>query len=380
MKFLLTTVLSFIAALSVAAKDMPFKNVVVALDNNNPQIQIARAKIESNQFAMRTERNLNDPSVEYLLMSPGNANDMELVVSQEFAFPTKYARMKKAEKLAYKKDSLEYELTRKEVIASAYDICAEIVYLNQIMEMDSIRYEMARVNYEKLRRGLEEGKYNILEANDGQMEMVTAFSNLSSSKRELNENYVTLYSMFGNNTKLKIGSEFPAVKACSKRSTVVDELKAVETEINAQQMKVAKAESHPNLTAGYKMVKSGEAAHGFIVGTSIPIFSTRGKKQLTQAESTVANLELNKRAAEIEASISNELNKLEEYARLTSMYDKDLFNQTPVLLKKSLEGGRITEIEYTTQLATWYNNNKVYLEQIKEYNKALLKVSVFCED
>jgi outer membrane protein TolC len=138
MRSFFVTVFSFVVA-SLFAKEMPFKEIVVALDNYNPQIQIARAKIESNQYSMRTERNLEDPSVEYLLLSPGSANDMELVVSQEFAFPTKYARMKKAEKLAYKRDSLEYELTRKEVIASAYEICAEIIYLNQILEMDSIR-------------------------------------------------------------------------------------------------------------------------------------------------------------------------------------------------------------------------------------------------
>ena len=219
MKHILLTVFSLVAA-SLFAKEMPFKEIVVALDNYNPQIQIARAKIESNQISMRTERNLDDPSVEYLLMSPGNANDMELVVSQEFAFPTKYARMKKAEKLAYKRDSLEYELTRKEVIASAYEICAEIIYLNQILEMDSIRYEMSRVNYEKLKRGMEEGKYNILEVNEGQIGMITAFSNYSETRRSLSENTLQLNALAGNNTTLKINDrEYPQnLKDCSRKS------------------------------------------------------------------------------------------------------------------------------------------------------------------
>lgn len=381
MKHILLTVFSLVAA-SLFAKEMPFKEIVVALDNYNPQIQIARAKIESNQISMRTERNLEDPSVEYLLLSPGSANDMELVVSQEFAFPTKYARMKKAEKLAYKRDSLEYELTRKEVIASAYEICAEIIYLNQILEMDSIRYEMSRVNYEKLKRGMEEGKYNILEVNEGQIGMITAFSNYSETRRSLSENTLQLNALAGNNTTLKINDrEYPQnLKDCSRKSTIMEELIAVEAEINAQQMKVAKAESHPSLSAGYKMVKSGETAHGFVVGSSIPIFSARGKKQLVRAESTVSNLELSQRAAELDASLNNELNRVEEYVKLTSMYDKDMFDQTLQLLKKTLDSGRITEIEYTTLFDSWYNNNKVYLEQVKEFNKSLLKVFVYCED
>lgn len=361
---------------------MAFKEVVVALDNYNPQIQIARAKIEGNQVSMRVERNLDDPTVEYQLMSPGSLNEMELVVSQEFAFPTKYARMKKAEKLAYKRDSLEYEITRKEVIASAYDICAEIVYLNQLMEMDSMRYEMSRTNYEKLKKGLEEGKYNILEANEGQIEMITAYSNYSSTRRALSESYLQLNALVDNNTKLVINDrEYPKnLKECSRKSTLMEELIAVEAEINEQQMKVAKAESHPSLTAGYKMTRAGETAHGFVVGSSIPIFSAKGKKQQVQAESTVANLELHQRAAELEASISNELNRLEELVKLTSMYDKDMFNQSIVLLKKSLESGRITQIEYATLCHTWYDNNKMYLEQVKDFNKSLLKVSVYCED
>ena len=381
MKFLLTTVLSAIAAFSMA-KEMPFPNVIAALDNYNPQIQTARAKIESNQYAMRVERNLDDPTVEYLLMAPGSANDMELVVSQEFAFPTKYARMKKAEKLAYKRDSLEYEVTRREIIASAYDICAEIVYLNQMLEMDSMRYEMSRVNYEKLKKGLEEGKYNILEANDGQVEMITAFSNYSNTRRTLSENYLQLNALLGNNTKIQItDKEYPKnLKECSRKCNIMDQLIAVEAEINAAQMKVAKAESHPSLTAGYKMVRSGETAHGFIVGSSIPIFSAKGKKQVVEAEGTVANLELHQRAAELDASISNELNRLEELVKLTSMYDKDMFNQSLQLLKKSLDSGRITEIEYATMCHTWFDNNKTYLEQVKELNKALLKVSVYCEE
>lgn len=384
MRRILVSLFSFVitASFSVAAKEMAFKEVVVALDNYNPQIQIARAKIEGNQVSMRVERNLDDPTVEYQLMSPGSLNEMELVVSQEFAFPTKYARMKKAEKLAYKRDSLEYEITRREVIASAYDICAEIVYLNQMLEMDSMRYEMSRVNYDKLKKGLDEGKYNILEVNDGQVEMITAFSNYSNTRRILSENYLQLNALLGNNTSVKItDKEYPKdLKECSRKCTLMEELIAVEAEINAQQMKVAKAESHPNLSAGYKMTKAGETAHGFVVGSSIPIFSAKGKKQLVQAESTVANLELHQRAAELDASISNELNRLEELVKLTSMYDKDMFNQSLQLLKKSLESGRITEIEYATMCHTWFDNNKTYLEQVKELNKALLKVSVYCEE
>ena len=68
MRSFFVTVFSFVAA-SLFAKEMPFKEIVVALDNYNPQIQIARAKIESNQISMRTERNLDDPSVEYLLIN-----------------------------------------------------------------------------------------------------------------------------------------------------------------------------------------------------------------------------------------------------------------------------------------------------------------------
>ena len=128
------------------------------------------------------------------------------------------------------------------------------------------------------------------------------------------------------------------------------------------------------------MVKSGETAHGFVVGSSIPIFSARGKKQLVQAESTVSNLELSQRAAELEVSLNNELNRVEEYVKLTSMYDKDMFDQTLQLLKKTLDSGRITEIEYTTLFDSWYDNNKTYLEQVKEFNKSLLKVFVYCED
>jgi hypothetical protein len=99
-----------------------------------------------------------------------------------------------------------------------------------------------------------------------------------------------------------------------------------------------------------------------------------------RAESTVSNLELSQRAAELDASLNNELNRVEEYVKLTSMYDKDMFDQTLQLLKKTLDSGRITEIEYTTLFDSWYNNNKVYLEQVKEFNKSLLKVFVYCED
>lgn len=360
---------------------LPFKEVVAALDNYNSEIQIASTKIELTQNEMRTERNLDDPTVEFEVMSPKSNAEVEMVISQEFDFPTKYARMKKASKIAYKRDSIEYELTRKEVISKAYAICTEIVYLNQITAIDSARYEIARANYDRVKKGLDEGKYNILELNDSHMEMITAYSNLNDSKRQLSENHLELNAMIGNATTLQIKDlKYPEdLKPCDGYIATYNELMQVLSELSAQNIKVAKAESHPSLSAGYKMAKADGTAHGFVIGSSIPIFSARGKKEQIANEYAVEILETEKRMNDIKAELSAEHHKAEDYEKLLNLYDQKVFQQTPELLKKSLESGRITEIEYNQQLDIWYENNKVYLEQIKEYNKCLLKMSVYCD-
>lgn len=375
---LLTLTFSFFSTYSYA---LPFKEVVAALDNYNHDIQIASNKVELTQNQMRTERNLSDPSVEFEVMSPKSNTEVEMVVSQEFDFPTKYVRMKKASRTAYRRDSIEYELTRKEVISKAYAICTEIIYLNQITVIDSARYDIAKSNFERLKKGLDEGKYNILEVNDSHMEMITAYSNLNDSKRQLSEFQLELKAMFNNETNIEINDlTYPKdLMPCDGYISTYNELMQVLEELYSQNLKVAKAEMHPTLSAGYKMTKSDVTSHGFVVGSSIPLFSAKGKKEQITGEYTAEWLETVKRMNDLKAELSAEHHKAADYEKLLSLYDQKVFKQTPELLKKSLESGRITEIEYNQQLDIWYENNKVYLEQIKEYNKCLLKMAVYCD-
>ncbi len=377
-RLLACTITFILPALSHA---LPFKEVVVALDNHNHEIRLASNKIELTQHEMRTERNLSDPSVELEVMSPKSNAEVEMVVSQEFAFPTKYVRMKKASRTAYRRDSIEYELTRKEVISKAYAICAEIIYLNQITAIDSARYEIAKANFERLEKGLEGGKYNILEVNDSHMEMITAYSNLNDSQRQLSEYHLELNAMFEGDVKIEIKDrKYPEnLKPCDGYLSTYDELMEVISELGAQNRKVAKAEMHPTLSAGYKMSRTDCTTHGFVVGSTIPLFSAKGKKELVESEVNAELTETTKRMDELKAELSAEHHKAEDYEKLLNLYDKKVFWQTPELLKKSLESGRITEIEYNQQLDSWYENNRVFLEQIKEYNKCLLKMAVYCD-
>ena len=113
----------------------------------------------------------------------------------------------------------------------------------------------------------------------------------------------------------------------------------------------------PRLEVGYRRNTAiREAEHGFIVGCSVPIFSNHRKVAMAKAQSTSARNNLNYARLAAETEVKSLLNEMEQTRKAIEAYNEPLMRETLELLKKAVEGGEISLIDYFVEASGIYGN------------------------
>ena len=125
-----------VAALSYGMMDAgDIDPVLQEIERNNLELKALRSENRASVLDMKGENSLEAPSVEY---SPFFRNGVsgvassELVVSQEFDFPTLYAARNKSVKLQQEALDYEYQAARRNVLLTAKQKCFDLVMLDHM--------------------------------------------------------------------------------------------------------------------------------------------------------------------------------------------------------------------------------------------------------
>ena len=140
-------------------------------------------------------------------------------------------------------------------------------------------------------------------------------------------------------------------------------------EIRRQQVKLNQALSLPKLSAGYADERIlGEKLQGITIGVSIPLWEN--KNVVKQAKADI-----------ISSEYSLENNKLQYYNRLQNLFNKSVglqstavkyrqalssYNSVP-MLRKALEAGEISLLNYLLQIEAYYDAYNSMLEVERDY-------------
>ena len=371
-----------VAALSYGMMDAgDIDPVLQEIERNNLELKALRSENRASVLDMKGENSLEAPSVEY---SPFFRNGVsgvassELVVSQEFDFPTLYAARNKSVKLQQEALDYEYQAARRNVLLTAKQKCFDLVMLDHmrgVLDERMANADELLVMYEKK---FAEGGATSIELNRIKMERMDLQAELLQNET-LWKKTVQELSLLNGEQPLSVGSlYYPEIKAVESiealRKEIVDNdagVHAAEASValSQQEIRVNKQGWIPKLSVGYRRnTDMSEASNGFLVGASFPIFSNRNKVKASRAKHAAAQLNLDNTRLQVESEAEQQLQELQRLHKAIGIYDLDLLRQSLLLLKKAVMAGSMSLVDYYTEADRIYQKWQTYLTLENQYH------------
>jgi outer membrane protein, heavy metal efflux system len=375
MKKLVISIMLTVIVFPVLAQN-EIENVLREIESNNTTLYALREQSEARKLNNLTGIYLPNPEVEfnYLWGSPsriGNRNDFN--VTQSFDFPTAYGYRSKIARLENSNIELIYKSERITLLMRAKQICTDLVYYNALSKEYSGRLLNAERIAETWKIRFEKGDVGILEFNKAQLNLTTLSneihrieterSSLLSELKALNGGKEILFTV-SDITYEPLPPDFEEwYDSAELKSPVLQYLKG-QIEVGQHQVKLNKALGLPRFSAGYMSENVGsEKFRGITMGVSVPLWEN--KNRVKQAE------------AQVKASeASLEDTKTQFYTRLQSLFVRSRSLQENTerylnaissfsnkdLLKKALDSGEISLLNYLVELEYYYESMDKLLE------------------
>ena len=382
MRFTLVSIATFLSAQAAVAH--PIDSVLTAIESNNTSLKVLSSSNEAEMIGAKSSNNLGETSVQY---SPFYANGVsgvassELVVSQNFDFPTLYAARNKANKMKNEELAHQYNLARRDIRFDARTLCLDIIHLRKQQTLLDKRTAIADSLMLLYDRKFNNGEATIIELNKVKMERMELNAEAEEPQAALKAALSQLTAMNGNQPIGFNCSEYPELPLLPDDAALAEQYLAENKDIIAaeaqakttqQNISVSKQNSLPKLTVGYRRnTNLDEAVNGFLVGASIPLFSNRHKTREAKAmyESQMQQIEDTRiQNASAAQSIIAELRHTQQAIKA---YDINLMESTLHLLGKAVTAGELSAIDYFREADAINTSMAKYLELENKLHKSV---------
>lgn len=368
------------------------ENILLEIESNNTKLSAYQNLNEAQKLENKTGIFLENPEIRfnYLWGNPaaiGNRQDFS--ISQSFDFPTSYGIKKKIANAKNKQADLNFELQRKSILFQAKTICNQLIYLNALSAMLKKRMEHAEGIATAFGIKFKKGDINIIENNKARFNLLNAKKKQEANKTEHEILLAELTGLNGGKTIVFEQNTFTEVILPIDFNTWFNENKekniylqqvANEISISEKQINLSKAMSLPKFSGGY-MSESvvGESFKGVSIGMSIPLWENKNRVKLATAQQDVAREIANDTRLQNYNQLKGQYEKAKSLKKTLASYKEALQTvNSSDLLKKALDAGELSLIEYILELTLYYETADKVLSVESELNH-LVAVLYFFE-
>lgn len=388
MKIFIISTLIILANISLFARNN-IHTVLVSIEENNTTLKSLRESVEAQKLENRTGITLSDPEMgfNYLWGRPNNiGNRTDFSITQTFDIPT-ISGMRS--RLANEKNDLaewQYKSERMNILLEAKQYCIELIYYNALKKELDTRWQHAEIMATGYKERMDKGNANRLEYNKVKLNLSTVRAEISRIEVERNALLSQLKRLNGgidmlleesqyNQPDLPLNFDEWYIQA-EEKNPVLTYVKQ-EMEVSKKQVSLSKAMGLPEFSAGYMSENIvGQRYQGISLGISIPLWGN--KNRVKQAKAAVRAVE--SRETDAKHQFYGQLRILYQRAlglkAIADNYRKTLANVNSTdLLKKALDAGEISLLDYMLEIGLFYDMVNQALEAEREYQKTLTELS-----
>ncbi len=373
-------IILFLILAHLTHAQVSLQTVLDSVAANNLQIKASAENRDAEIAFTRTGLNPVDPQVEYGYFPGSNdviGNKSTLSVTQSFYFPTVYSRKKDGAKLSGEKSGELHRFNTRNVLINAASQYIELVYLDKYaLELKKRAADADNVK-SLFEKRLQSGDANQMEINKVRIEAARWSNELSLNEAHRTEKIQILAAMNGGKAFEFANPEYPIwqllpVDSILEKAIQNDPiLKALgyEQQIAGNNVKLQQSLWLPQFKAGYGQETVIDGSYrGVQAGISIPLWQNKNtvkyaetQQQATESSAFAYSQQLKSNiAAKYQVAVSLKSN-FDRYQKIAeSIQNQDL-------LKKSLNSGNISVLEYYRELLLWYETYDRYLVSAKDY-------------
>ena len=388
MKKIAFIIVALLANISLYAQNN-ISSVLDSIEGNNTTLKALRETAEAQKLGNRTGIYLANPEVgfNYLWGKPGDiGNRTDINVKQTFDIPT-ITGMKS--RVANGQNDLvewQYKADRMNILLEAKQYCIELIYYNALKRELDVRLQHAETIAKGYKDRLDRGDANRLEYNKVQLNLTTVQGEISRVDVERNALLSQLKRLNGGvdivlneneytPTQLPLNFNDWYVQA-EQKNPVLAYVKQ-EIEVSQKQVSLSKAMGLPTFSAGYMSEKVvGQQYQGLTFGVSIPLWENKNRVKQAKAAVTAAQSRETDSKQQFYGQLQILYNRANGLKITADKYRQSLatVNNTQ-LLKKALDAGEISLLDYILEIGLYYNTVNQALEAERDYQKALAELS-----
>jgi outer membrane protein TolC len=369
-------------------------NVLNGIEQNNTVLKALKETVEAQKLENATGIYLPNPEVEfnYLWGNPNNiGNRNDISVRQTFDFPTVTGMKKKISGQRNILLELQYRAERMDVLLQARKQCLDLIYYNALKQELVRRLEHAVTLADGYKTRLDNGDANILEYNKAQLNLATVKGEMASVETERQSILAELRRLNGGVDVALNDSEYEAVTlpvdfdewfAQIAQSNPTLEYVRQEVEIAKSRIALNKAMSLPVFSAGFMREKVvGEAYQGISFSVSIPLWENKNRTRQARAAlkaDEAKQIDIRLQFCEYLRNLYERTKNLQSTTLEYSQSLSSLDNTT--LLKKALDAGEISLLDYIVELGLYYNTINLKLNAEREFQKTLAEMMKFNDE
>lgn len=364
-------------------------SVLDSIEANNTTLKSLRLTADAQKLGNKTSIYLDNPEVEfnYLWGKPGNIGSRtDINIKQTFDIPT-ISGMKS--RLANGQNTLiefQYKADRMNILLEAKQYCIDLVYYNALKRELEMRLQHAETIAKGYKDRLDRGDANRLEYNKIQLNLASVLGELSRVEVERNALLSQLKRLNGGVDIALDEDQFVQAQLplnfndwyaeAEQKNPVLAYIKQ-EIEVGKSQVSLSKASNWPTFSTGYMSEKVvGQQYQGFTVGISIPLWENKNRvKQAKVAVSAAESREAD-RKQKFYSQLQSLYNRANGLKVIAEKYRQSLANVNNTdLLKKALDTGEISLLDYIVEIGLYYTTVNQALEAERDYQKAIAELS-----
>ena len=355
--------------------------ILQQIARNNPQLHAQDKARNAEKIELKTSNNLDRTAVSY---SPFFANGVqgiassELVVSQDFDFPTLYAGRNKMIKKQSEVLDTRFESLRRDVLHDARLLCIQLVHQQKLAKALKRQHDcMARLT-SHCETNLQQGNATVMDLNKTRLEGMKLTTAMEECNAQISEIKTTLTALNGNKELALDGIAYPTIDAMPDDATLLAQYMANDLELKSAQLQnetinreisLTRQENLPSLSVGYRRNTAlEERSHGFLVGAAVPLFSNRNRTRAAKARLESAEAETEHQRIHTEAQIRSLISQMHATRNALQAYDAALMQTSMDTFVKACQEGEISIIDCCREQADILEKMQEMLELEQQYH------------
>lgn len=370
-----------------------YERVLRDIEQNNTTLKALRAQTDAQKMENRKDIHLDNPEVEfgYLWGSPTDmGNRVDLNVIQSFDFPTTYYYKKKIADGQSAQAELSYEQERRALMTRASLQCIEMIHLNIMRQEFLLHIQLAEEIQHAYQRMFDEGEVSILDLNKAKLSLLAARKEFETNQIERERTLAELTTLNGGQTVVLEDTLYPAMalpssfdewyRSVEQTHPALQQL-ALQQELNRRELQLSKSLWAPKFTVGYNSERIlGTTLQGVGVGIQLPLWQNRYAVKSAQAQS----IALERTTYDLQTKFRSELRSQYDQAlglqALLANYHDILHSvNTTSLLRKALDSGSMTLVEYLMEISLYYEARHEAFETERDLQAAIATLKANAE-